>query len=108
MLQEYNEANVRGLNCATHICLCAEKWKHVYLCEAQREGAEERLKCLRNSMSSSHLFSGDTSSDLKAEIINEGRPTQTNTHIHTLGAVGSATRGAYAEQEVYDGMVEHD
>ena len=78
------------------------------LYEAQREGAEERLKCLRNSMSSSHLFSGDMSSDLKAEIINEGRPTQTNTDIHTLGAVGSATRSAYAEQEVYDGMVEHD
>lgn len=28
------------------------------------------------------MFSRDASSDLKAEIINEGQPTQTNTHVY--------------------------
>lgn len=58
-------------------------------------------------MSWSHLFSRDVSYDLKAEIINEGRPTQTNTHIirthntHTQ-LVSSVTLTPYGEQEVYD------
>lgn len=34
-------------------------------------------------MSLSHLFPRDVSSDLKAEIINQGQPAQTNTHTRT-------------------------
>lgn len=40
----------------------------------------DKGKCLCNPMSLSPLFSRDVSSDLKAEIINQGRATQANTH----------------------------
>lgn len=58
-------------------------------------------------MSSPQSFSGDASSDLKAEIINRSHPTQTNTHTHR--EVSSIGHAAYAaEQDVYDGIVECD
>lgn len=57
--------------------------------KCKRRGRRKTGKWLRNSMSLSHLFSRDVSSDLKAEIINEGQPAHTHTHkmrsaLHTL------------------------
>lgn len=51
--------------------------------KCKRRGRGRASKWPRNSISLSHLSSWDMSSDLKAEIINETQPRQTNKNTHT-------------------------
>lgn len=64
---------------------------------------------MSNSMNLSPLFSGDMSSDLKAEIINEGQRTQTHRHTDThVNLAVLHTLVTLSEQETADRRVEYN